>query len=151
MIDHRRRAEAPDQVAIEVGTIDWHLALRVRADTSAAWGFATAVAIAHDVIPIVARVVTRPDPGSGRGRCPGRTLMRAAAAARTQEAVDRAILPVLARGIVVDFRFLLFVGGSDAIDRQQRQRRRAEHQSSDAREEAPARGSLRYATRQIFE
>ena len=62
MIDHRRRAEAPDQIAVELRAINRHLALGVAAQTFAARGFATAIAIADDVVAIVAGVVTGSDP-----------------------------------------------------------------------------------------
>ena len=62
MIDHRGRAETPDEIAVELRAIDGHLALGVRAQALAARRFAAAVAIADDVIAIIARIVACADP-----------------------------------------------------------------------------------------
>ena len=62
MIDHRGGAEAPDEIAVKLRAINWHLAFGIAAQAFAAGRFAAAVTIAHDVVAIVTGVVTGPHP-----------------------------------------------------------------------------------------
>ena len=62
MIDHAGRAETPDEIAVELRTIDRHLAFGVAAQTFSARAFAAAIAITHDVIALVAGIVASPHP-----------------------------------------------------------------------------------------
>src|ERR1700693_5741088 len=99
MIDHRGRAETPDEIAVELRAIDGHLTFGIAAQAFAARGFAAAVAITHDVVAVVAGIVARPHPRGRRGRRAGRTVMRVAAAARAEESIGGGVLPVIAGGI----------------------------------------------------
>ena len=62
MIDHCGSAEAPDQIAVELCAINWHLTFGIAAQALPAHPLPAAIAIADDVIAIVARVVTGPHP-----------------------------------------------------------------------------------------
>ena len=62
MVHHGWRAETPDEIAVELGAIDRHLTFGIAAEAFAARRFAAAVAVADDVVAIVARIVASPDP-----------------------------------------------------------------------------------------
>ena len=62
MIDHGRRAETPNEIAVELRAIDRHFAFGIAAQTFSAGGLSAAVAITDYVVAIVARIVAGPHP-----------------------------------------------------------------------------------------
>src|ERR1700730_16908909 len=67
------------------------------AQAASATRLTAAVVIGNDVIAAVSRVVAGADPGDCRRLRPRRAAVGGAAAAAAQEAVDRAVAPVLPR------------------------------------------------------
>src|SRR5215467_10895613 len=87
---------APVEIVVARGPVDRLLTLVPGAVTGAAVALPAAVVVRHDIVAAVGGVMTRPDPGDGRGRRSGWAGGGGAAATGAQEAIDRAILPVLA-------------------------------------------------------
>src|SRR5712692_3256511 len=154
MVDHGGSAETPDQIVVELGTIYGHLAFCIVADTSPTRALSATITIANDIVFALAGMVAGADPRGGRWHRARRAIVRAAAAARAQEPIDRAVLPVVAGGVVVEVRFLLFRflrKAGHPIQRQKRQHRCTEHSLCDVGKKAPARGSLRDCARQALD
>src|SRR4029077_8435111 len=142
---------APVEVVVARGTVRRLLALVAVALAVAAAGLAATVVVGNDVVAPVAGVVTGPDPGDGRGRRPGGAGGRGAPAAGAQEAVNRAVLPVVAALGAGSLGFRIRCQGAPAaVDWQQWQQRRPGQYLSQAREQAAARGAPRQRARRMF-
>src|SRR5690606_34858255 len=163
VVDGARRRDAPVDVVALGGVVGGLVALVAVAEAAPAVVLAAAVVVADHVVLAVGGVAAGADPGDRRHRRARRARGRAAAAARAQEAVDRAVAPVLAaRGIALGpldvggrRRGALALLGCDARDRQQRQRRAARQRRAEAAEEAaprePAREPPRAALRELVD
>src|SRR5205823_9667491 len=117
---------APVEVVVARRPVHRLLALVTVALAVAAAGFPATVVVGDDVVAAVAGVVARADPGDGRGGGARWTGAGGAAAAGAQEAVDGAVLPVVAAlGTVGLGGSLARPRTAAAIHRQQRQQRGA--------------------------
>src|ERR1044071_5902128 len=101
MILHVVQTEAPDDVIVGLRYIKLGIAVLVVAMTLAATRLAAAIAIGDQIGLVVIGIDASSHPGGGGGSRARRTLMRAAAAAGAKIAVDAAITPVIALGVVL--------------------------------------------------
>src|SRR6202023_1006741 len=130
---------APVEVVVARRPVRRLLALVTVALAVAAAGLPATVVVGEDVIAAVTGVVAGADPGDGRGGSARRTGTGGAAAARAQEAVDGAVLPVLtALGTVGLGGGLARPRAAAAIHWQQRQQRGAGQQLSQGGQQAAA-------------
>jgi hypothetical protein len=137
MVHHRRRAKAPDEVAVELWPIQRHLADRVSAQASPARGLSAAIAITDNIVAAVRRMTAGAHPRGWRRRRTRGTIVRTATAATTQEAVHRAVFPIVASRVVFDSAIRGGVRScSYSIDGQQRNHRRAKHEPAEIAEKA---------------
>ena len=104
MVLHIVQAEAPDDIVVGLGHVELGVAVLVVAVALAAARLAAAIAVGDQISLVVIGIDAGADPAGGRGRRAGRTGVRAAAAAGTQIAVDAAIAPVIALGVVLALR-----------------------------------------------
>src|SRR5439155_5241879 len=150
-------AEAPQEVVVLHGEVERPLPLGARAPAAHAERLPAAVVVRDDVVLPVAGVAAGADPGEGRHLRPRRAGVLRAAAAGAEEAVDRAVPPVVAalrvaqlavqRRVVGHRRVLV---GRRARHRQQRQHRRPGKRRAEAREKAPTGGPARERARRPF-
>ena len=89
-------AEAPQQIVVLRRVVDGLLALGARAAAAHAERLPAAVVVRDDVVLAVAGIAAGADPGDRRHLGARRARVLRAAAARAEEAVDRAVAPVAA-------------------------------------------------------
>ena len=113
----RRRAEAPDDVVVELGPVARHLALGAEAGALAAAVLAAAVLVGDQIGLVVVRIDAAADPAaSARRSDPGGHDCRSAAAAGAEIAVRGAVAPVVALGRIGGLRGLRELVGVRHLD-----------------------------------
>src|SRR5580692_4013102 len=89
-------ARAPIVIVGLAWLIQWCVPFITVAEASATRGFPAAVVVRNDVVFAVTRIVACSNPGNGRHVRTRRTTRRSPAATAAQEAIDRAMTPVVA-------------------------------------------------------
>jgi hypothetical protein len=145
-----RVGHAPVDVVVNTHAVAGALAFVEVAQAAAAGDFAAAIVVADQIGFAVLGILARADPsdfGDFRSR---RTLAEGAAAAVTEEAIQRAVAPIIAghRIVAGGQRRLRFAAG--AVERQHRQRGAGDHPFADAGERAAPAGELRGLAHSAF-
>src|SRR5262249_21695032 len=153
-----RGAEAPEEIVVPPGEIDWLLALGPGAAATEAEGLPAAVVVGDDVVLPVARIPAGADPRHRRHLGSRRAGALRAPAARAEEPVDGAVPPVVAALRIPDLTSQLRVVGHRraslvrrARHREQRERRPADERQPQASQDVPARRPPRQLPRGLLD